>query len=427
MTEPVEHLFRREAGRITATLVRIFGLRNLALAEDVVQEAFCRALEVWPFKGAPDDPAAWLMATAKNCARDALRRARTANRASPELAEALGSEWSLAPTIEELFAPHEVRDDLLRMMFSCCHPRLPETAQVALVLHILCGFSTEEVAAAFIKSHLAMEKRIARAKKTLAGAGTLFNISSPQDFGARLGTVHRALYLLFNEGYHSSSRDTAVSAQLCTEARHLTSLLLGHPLGRTPATYALAALMAFNLARLPARLDTAGDLLALADQDRTKWDRGKIDEGLKLLELSAGGVDLSSYHIEAAIASLHTTAPSLAATDWPTIISLYDTLLSICATPVVALNRAIAIAQAHGPERGLEAVHAIADRDRLARYPFYSATLGELELRREHGERAREHFEAALALTRNSTERRFIERRIRACSDVRPQLGKPVA
>lgn len=427
MTEPVEHLFRRESGRITATLARIFGLRNLALAEDVVQEAFCRALEVWPFKGAPDEPAAWLMATAKNCARDALRRERTAHRAAPELAGALGSEWSLAPTIEELFAPHEVKDDLMRMMFSCCHPRLPETAQVALVLHILCGFSTEEVAAAFIDSRVTTEKRIARGKKTLAATGRLFNISSPRDFRTRLGAVHRALYLLFNEGYHSSSHDSAVSTQLCTEACHLTSLLLEHPLGRTPATYALAALMALNFARLPGRLDAAGDLLALADQDRTKWDRRKIDEGVKLLELSAGGPDLSSYHIEAAIASLHATAPSLAATDWATVISLYDALLSISPTPVVALNRAIAIAQAHGPERGLEAVAAIADRSRLARYPFYSATLGELELRRERPERAREHFESALALARNPAERRFIERRIRACADVRPHLNEQVA
>jgi RNA polymerase sigma factor (sigma-70 family) len=415
VSEPVEHLFRREAGRITATLVRIFGLRNLALAEDVVQEAFCRALEVWPFRGTPDDPAALLVTTAKNCARDALRRGRTANLATPELAEALRCEWSLAPTIEQMFAPHEVQEDLLRMMFSCCHPRLSESAQVALILHILCGFSTEEVAAAFINSHAAMEKRIARAKRTIAAAGTLFNVSSPRDFGTRLSAVQRALYLLFNEGYHGSSPEIAVNTQLCVEACHLTSLLLEHSLGATPPTYALAALMALNLARLPGRVDAAGDLLALADQDRARWDRARIEEGLRLLELSATGSDLSSYHIEAAIASLHATASSVEATDWPTIVSLYDTLLTISDSPVVALNRAIAIAQAHGPERGLEAVRAIEERDRLASYPFYAATLGELELRREETVLAREHFETALGLTRNPAERRFIEGRIRAC------------
>ena len=416
MSEPVEHLFRRQAGRITATLVRIFGLRNFALAEDVVQEAFCRALEVWPFKGTPQDPAAWLVTTAKNCARDALRRERTVRRTSPELADDLQSEWTMASAIEELFTPDEIRDDLLRMMFSCCHPRLPETAQVALILHILCGFSVEEVAAAFINSQAAMEKRITRAKKTLAQSRTLFNVSVSRDFAVRLSTVHRALYLLFNEGYHGASRETAVNADLCTEARHLTSLLLEHPLGATPTTHALAALMAFNSARLPGRLDAVGDLLTLADQDRARWDRGQIVEGLKLLERSATGMQLTTYHIEAAIASLHATAPSVAATDWCNIVSLYDTLLSIAPTPVVALNRAIAIAQAHGPDRGLEAVQAIAERDRLASYPFYAATLGELELHRGRHVQAREHFEAALTLTRNPAERRFIDRRIRACT-----------
>ena len=416
MSEAVELLFRREAGRITATLVRIFGLRNFALAEDVVQEAFCRALQVWPFRGTPQDPAAWLMVTAKNCARDALRRERTAQRVTPALADALQSEWSLAPAIEQMFAPHEVKDDVLRMMFSCCHPRLPEPAQVALILHILCGFNVDEVAAAFINSHVAMEKRIARAKRTLAGSRRLFDVSAPGDLGARLPAVQRALYLLFNEGYHGASRETTVNAALCTEARHLTSLLLEHPLSATPTTYALAALMAFNAARLPGRLDRAGDLLVLADQDRARWDRGLISEGLRLMERSAQGPQCTSYHVEAAISAVHATAASARATDWHTIIALYDALLSIAPTPVVALNRAIAVAEAHGPERGLEAVHAIAGSSQLARYPFYPATLGELELRRGGFAPARLHFEAALALTRNPAERRFIDQRIQACT-----------
>lgn len=416
MIDPLEHLFRREAGRITATLVRIFGLRNLALAEDVVQQAFCRALEVWPFKGMPEEPAAWLMATAKNCARDALRRERTAHKAAPGLSVALQSEWTLASTMEELFASDEIKDDLLRMMFSCCHPRLPETAQVALILNILCGFGIEEVAAAFISSPVAMEKRIARAKKTLAGSRTLFNVSSQRDFAARLDAVHRALYLLFNQGYHGASRESAVQGQLCAEARRLTALLLEHPLGATAATHALAALMAFGAARLSARLDAAGELLVLADQDRARWDRGLIAEGLQLIERSAAGPQLTPYHIEAAIASLHATAPSVAATDWRAIVSLYDALLAIAPTPVIALNRAIAIAQAHGPDRGLEALHTLAERDRLATYPFYAATLGELELQRGEPLRARAHFETALALTRNAAERRFIDRRLRACT-----------
>jgi RNA polymerase sigma-70 factor (ECF subfamily) len=425
VSPPVEHLFRREAGRITATLVRIFGLRNLALAEDVVQEAFCRALEIWPFKGTPLDPAAWLMTTARNCARDALRRQRTVRNAAAGLADDLQSEWTLAPTLEELFAPDSSRDDLLRMMFSCCHPRLSETAQVALILNVLCGFSVGEVAAAFVQSEETIQKRIARAKKTLADSHTLFSVSAPGEFAARMEAVQRALYLLFNEGYHGASPELAVNAQLCAEARHLVDILLEHPLGALPSNYALAALMAFNAARLPGRVDSVGDLLTLADQDRTKWDSGQIAEGLRLLDHSATGSELSTYHIEAAIASLHATASGIQSTDWPAIVTLYGTLMSIAPTPVVALNRAIAIAQAHGPEAGLEAVRAMTGRERLIRYPFYAATLAELELRCGHLVNARAHFQAALALARNPAERRFLDRRIQACAEGSLAISPP--
>jgi RNA polymerase sigma-70 factor (ECF subfamily) len=385
------------------------------LAEDVVQEAFCRALEVWPFRGTPDDPAAWLMTTAKNCALDALRRERTARSSTPKLTQALESEWTLAPTIEELFAPDEAKDDLLRMMFSCCHPRLSEAAQIALILHVLCGFSVEEVAAAFMSTPATMQRRIARAKQALGQSRVLFNVTAPRDFRARLPAVQRALYLLFNEGYHGASAEAAVHIELCREAARLTDILLKHPLAATPATYALAALMALHSARLPGRIDAAGNLISLAEQDRSRWDRAQIAQGLRYLERCATGGDVTEFHIEAAIASLHATAPSVQETDWPAIISLYDTLLSIAPSPIVALNRAIAIAQSFGPERGLQEVHAIAHQGRLSSYPFYAATLGELELRRGHTHDARTHFKTALALTRNPAERSFIGRRLRAC------------
>src|SRR5260370_27826662 len=205
-----DHLFRREAGRMVATLTRIFGVHNLALAEDVVQDAFCRAVEVWKFRGVPENPSAWLVTSAKNRALDVLRRERTARTFAPELGRLLHSEWTLAPVVEEFFAPKAIKDDLLRMMFSCCHPRLPEEAQVALALHILCGFSVGEVASAFVSTHAAMEKRISRAKKALARSKSLFDIADADDFARRLPTVHRALYLLFNEGYHGASPESAV-------------------------------------------------------------------------------------------------------------------------------------------------------------------------------------------------------------------------
>src|SRR5260370_29282737 len=277
--EPSEHLFRREAGRMVATLTRIFGVHNLALAEDVVQDAFCRALEVWKFRGMPENPSAWLMATAKNRALDVLRRERTARTFAPELGRLLESEWTLAPAMEEVFRAHAIKDDQLRMMFSCCHPRLPEEGQVALVLHILCGFTVDEIAGAFVSTHAAIEKRIARAKIVLAGSKRLFDISGTDDFSGRLPAVHRALYLLFNEGYHGASPESAVRVELCKEAIRLAALLREHPLASTPATHALAALMCLHAARLPARLDSSGDLRSLFHQARSRWDENLVAEG----------------------------------------------------------------------------------------------------------------------------------------------------
>jgi RNA polymerase sigma-70 factor (ECF subfamily) len=410
-----DHLFRREAGRMVATLTRIFGVCNLALAEDVVQDAFCRALEVWKFRGVPENPSAWLMATAKNRALDVLRRERTARIFAPELGRLLESEWTLAPVVEELFAANAIKDDQMRMMFSCCHPRLPEEAQVALILHILCGFSVDEIASAFVSSHAATEKRITRAKKVLAQSKKLFDIAASADFSARLPAVHVAVYLLFNEGYHGASAESAVRGELCLEAIRLAALLLEHPLAATRTTHALGALMCLNAARLPARVDASGNLNQLFDQDRSLWDRELAGKGLKLLDLAASGTELSEYHVEAAIAAIHAAAPRVQDTDWNAIVSLYDTLMTIRPSPIVALNRAIAIGQREGPERGLEEIRAITDPDRLGKYPFYHAALGEFEFRRGSQPMARQHFQKALALARNPMERHFLHQRIAAC------------
>ena len=407
-----EHLFRRESGRMRAALMRIFGVHNMALAEDVIQDAFCRALEVWRVRGVPDNPSAWLMATAKNRALDIVRRQRTARTFAPELGRLLDSEWTLAPVVDESFAAHTIREEQLRMMLSCCHPRLPEEVQLALILHILCGFGAGEIAGAFLTGRAAIEKRISRGKKVLAGARTLFDLGDAE-LAPRLATVRRALYLLFNEGYHGASAGSAVRGELCEEAIRLTALLGEHPLAATPTTDALAALMCLHAARLPARIDTAGDLSALVDQDRSLWDQGLVARGLALLERSAAGAEVTTYHIEAAIAATHASAPTLEDTDWPAIVALYDRLMAIAASPVVALNRAIAVGRADGAEAGLAALDAIAGRERLAGYPFHAAARGELELARGDPAAAREHFRAALDLARNPAERRFFERRWR--------------
>src|SRR5262249_30927311 len=372
-----DHLFRRESGRMVAALTRVFGIHNLALAEDVVQDAFCRALEVWPFRGVPDNPPAWLMTTAKHRAIDVLRRERRARTFAPELGRLLDSEWTLVSIVDEVLAGSVIKDDLLRMMFSCCHPRLSEDAQVALVLHILCGFGVSEIAAAFFTSEAAMHKRISRGKKVLADSRRLFDLSDA-DCAARLSTVHRALYLLFNEGYHGSSAESAVRDDLCREAIRLVMLLVDHELTAKPSSYALAALVHLHAARLPGRLDAAGNLSSLFDQDRSRWDFTLVDEGLRLLNQSATGSEITEYHLEAAIAAIHAKAPRVEDTDWSRIVSVYDMLLTIRPSPVVALNRAIAVAQSEGAERGLQEIQAIDGIERLAGYPFYYAALGEL-------------------------------------------------
>jgi RNA polymerase sigma-70 factor (ECF subfamily) len=410
-----EHLFRHESGRLVAALTRIFGVHNIALAEDVVQDAFCRALEVWKVRGVPDNPSAWLMAVARNRALDVVRRERTARTFAPELARALQSEWTMVPTVDGAFAASTIRDEQLRMMFSCCHPRLSEDAQVALVLNILCGFGAAEIANAFLIGRAAVEKRIARGKQVLARAQRLFDLSG-RAFDQRLSTVQRALYLLFNEGYHGASADTPVRGELCAEALRLTRLLLEMPAAANPGTCALAALMCLHAARLPARIDAAGELSPLLDQDRSRWDTELTKEGLAWLDRAAAGSTVSAYHLEAAIAAVHATAESVARTDWRAVVRLYDLMMELAPSPVVALNRAIAIGQRDGPQRGLEVLQRIEDVHRLRRYPFYPAALGEFELRSGHAEAARTQFATAASLARSPAERRFLDRRLRECA-----------
>lgn len=408
-----EHLFRHEAGRMTASLTRLFGVQNFALVEDVVQDAFCRALEIWKLRGVPANPSAWLMTTARNRALDVIRRERTARTFAPEVTRLLETEWTAAGVVAEAFSGDVVLAEQLRMMFSCCHPDLAEPAQIALILNILCGFGAPEIAAAFLTSRAAVEKRITRGKRVLAGSSTLFDLSDA-DFAARLSAVHRALYLLFNEGYHGASTQGAVRAELCEEAMRLTALLREHPVTRTPSTFALSALMALHAARLAARIDAAGELQSLWEQDRSAWNRALIAEGQELLDQSAAGDELTAYHVEAAIAAIHGAAPTLEATDWNAIVTLYDRLMEIAPSAVVALNRAIAIAQRDGPDQGIEAIERIADRERLGAYPFFPAALGELERRRGNAGEARTYFGRALRLARSDAERRYIERRISA-------------
>lgn len=415
-----EHLFRREAGRMVATLTRIFGVHNIELAEDAVQDAFCRAFEVWKFRGVPDNPSAWLMAAAKNRAVDILRRERTARTFAPELTRMLESEWTLVPTVQEQFEPNAVKDDQLRMMFTCCQPGLSTESRVTLILKTLCGFSVSEIARALLSNDDAIEKRLTRARKALRSSGTFVELTAT-DVPERLDAVYQAIYLLFNEGYHGSQSEQTVRRDLCFEAIRLAHLLGDHPAGDKPQTCALLALCYFHAARLPGRMDGDGDLLQLEAQDRSKWDSELIGKGFHFLDKSATGNELSEYHLEAGIGALHASAKTYEQTEWARILELYDALYRMKPSPIVALNRAIALGKSLGPEKGLAELHRIPGSDRLKDYPFYPATLGEFHFLAGRPEEAAKYFEAAGRLVRSRSEKDFYARRLKACRSTSSQ------
>jgi len=402
--------FRRESARMLAALTRILGMHNLALAEDVTQDVLCRALEVWKYHPPPENPSAWLLAAARNRAIDVIRAERTRMRFAPDLE--LASEYALLPTATALFRESEIGDDLLRMMFSVCSPGLPEPAQLALVLKLLCGFGTREIAAALLSSDAAMEKQLSRGKQTLARAGALYQVSGRPQIEKRLEAVQRALYLLFNEGYHGSGEP--VRAELCSEAMRLCGLLADHPACATPRTLALFALMCFHAARLPGRAAEDGSLQLLEDQDRCSWDRSLIQRGFDLLDASAKGEEVCEYHLEAGISAEHCAAPSLRETNWARIVELYDLLLAMRPSSIVALNRAIAVGELQGPEAGLRALPA---REQLEGYPFLPAAAARMHLRAGRREEAAASFRDAARLARNPAEARLFESCVASCQE----------
>jgi RNA polymerase sigma-70 factor (ECF subfamily) len=412
--ELVENLFRQEAGRLAAALTRILGLHNLALAEDLVQETLCDALETWKFGRVPDNPTAWLVRCARNRAIDAIRREKVRRRFAADVGPLLESEWTLVPTVDRLFSDGEIADDQLRMMFACCQGESPPEVQVALILKILCGFSVGEIAAAFLASEAAVEKQLSRGKQALQRAGELAEIG-PVEIAERLDAVHRALYLLFNEGYHASAEAAPVRDDLCREAIRLGELLAAHPIAGTPQSHALVGLFCLHAARLPARVDGEGTLVLLSAQDRRRWDGALIARGMSHLACSGAGAELGEYHVEAAIAAHHAAAESFEATDWRGILRLYDLLLRMRPSPVVALNRAIVVGQLDGPAAGLAALDAIEGRERLAAYPFWFAARGDFQLALGRTDEAIAELRQARALARNPSEARLLDAKLQAC------------
>jgi RNA polymerase sigma-70 factor (ECF subfamily) len=408
----VEHFFRHEAGRLVSVLTRIFGWRHFDLVEDMVQSTLLDALEAWRVRGVPDNPSAWVHRSARNKILDALRRDRIGGRVLADWAAARATH---AEGLDELFLDTEIADSQLRMMFACCHPRLAREDQLALTLKALCGFGNAEIARALLVGEETVKKRLQRARRDLIDHQVALDPPAAGEVARRLDGVHQVLYLLFNEGYSSSEGETAIRADLCEEAARLCHLLASHPRFHTPATHALLALMLFHAARLESRLDQRGSVLLLEEQDRGRWDQSLIRQAQEFLARSAEGTVISPFHLEAAIAYHHCTARSLAETDWPAILRLYDALLTQQSSPVYLLNRAIVVAEIEGPRAGIRELEEAGRDPALRHYHLFDATLGEFYRRTGDLACARRHLEAAREKTASPFDRELLDRRLAQC------------
>jgi len=412
-----EHFFRHESGKLVSVLTGIFGIERLQLAEDVVQEALVRALQTWPYYGVPNNPAAWLTQTAKNLALDLIRREKSFRDKQTEIITFI-DQWSSDPAADESpIFDTEIRDGRLRLMFACCHPQLPPEAQTALALKTLCGFSTTEIAIAFLTTEAAIAKRLTRARQRIRDFHIPFEIPTGSDLSSRLDGVLQTLYLLFNEGYKASTGENLVREDLCSEAIRLATLLAEHPLTNQPRIHALIALMLLDGARLPARVDSEGNILRLKEQNRSLWNRKMIEHGVLHLGLAAAGDELTEYHIQAGIAACHDAATDYKSTDWRKILALYDHWVTINDSPIIALNRAVAVANVNGPRAGLEAIDPIRKSRQLDSYYLLYAVVGEFEFRQGQFESAADHFREAIKLTDLKSEKVFLDKRLADCEE----------
>ena len=400
----IDTLYRSESGRVLATLVRLLG--DLDLAEEAMHEAFAVALESWPQTGIPDKPRPWLISTARFKAIDAIRRRARFDGVQSDLIAHYESRVNEAPIEDE-----EIDDDRLRLIFTCCHPALPPEGQVALTLREICGLTTEEIARAFLVTPATLAQRIVRAKAKIRETQIPYEVPAPQELPERLDAVLQVVYLVFNEGYSAAAGTEVTRAELTGEAIRLGRLLA--ELQPEPEVIGLLALMLLQESRRAARTSPTGELILLEHQDRSLWNRAQIAEGIELVEQALSSRRFGLYTLQAAIAAVHAEAESTAATDWRQIVALYNQLLRIQPSPIVHLNRAVAVAMRDGPEAGLKHIDALLEHGELANYYLAHSARADLCRRLGRTDEARASYEKALALTQQEPERQFLQERIR--------------
>jgi RNA polymerase sigma-70 factor (ECF subfamily) len=413
----VDHLFRHQAARLVSILVRHLGGKHLDLAEEVVQDVLMTALQHWPFHGVPSNPEGWIMRAARNRAIDRLRRDRAFADRMPALTKALYDEEArynadADERVDRLSRKVVPLDEEMCMLFMACHPELPRDARVALTLRTVGGFSIAEIARAFLAQEPTIAQRLVRAKQRLRDRAIAFELPGPEDLSERLDSVLDVLYLMFNEGHTAHAGEALVRRDLCETAIHLCEQLAAYPVTDRPKTHALLALMLLQAARLPARTGDAGELSLLDEQDRALWDRELIARGFAHLELAAQGEELTTYHLQAGIASCHAQASSAGETNWARMLDFYDQLMVVQPSPVAWLNRAVALARVEGPRAALDSLETVAADPALRRYHLWHAVRGALAAEIGDVREAAEQYRAALKCQCTDPERRFLEMKL---------------
>ncbi len=414
----VEHFFRYESGKMVAVLTKIFGTENLDLAEDVVQDAIIEAISHWQYNGIPKSPSAWLFRVAKNKAINIVNREKYFHRYSSETAHLLKSELKGEAGQDDVLTEQEIQDDLLRMIFICCHPVNTPDSQIALALRTLCGFSVSEIAKAFLTTEDNIKKRLVRSRQKIRDANIPFEVPTGNDLERRLQSVMETIYLLFNEGYSASRGNDIVRFELCEEAIRLVKMITSHPgISDKSNGYALQALMQLNASRFKSRQDAEGNILTLEKQDRRLWDFTLIENGFSSLERSVNADHISNFHILATISAYHCSAVNYEATDWRAILALYDSLLKIDSSPVVLLNRAIALARVSGASAAIEELKNLEGSSSLKSYHHYYSTLGALYIESNRYKEAIPILQKAIDLASLPAEKVLLQKKIDLCHE----------